>query len=84
MTLGRQDRRILPDTLRERVLITIETGEGYEGVLADFDDDVYLVKPAAGAPILYYGLDSTEPQPVDRGDILVPSGKVLFIQSLGK
>lgn len=73
---------ILDGLTRDRVLVTLTNDQGFEGVLWAVDESGLLLKPSAAQPLLFYP-DGETPKDVDRGDVFVPTDRVLFVQLLG-
>jgi hypothetical protein len=71
-------RHILGDRVRSQVLLTLKTGDAFEGVLWDADRDAVVLRNAEQVDVVR----STSPRVVD-GELVVLAADVAFMQILG-
>ena len=67
--------RLLTERLAERVIVTLKSGDAFEGVLWDADDRCWVLRNARA---LGAGKDGA-PLPLD-GEVIVLSGEILHAQ----
>jgi hypothetical protein len=65
--------------VRQRVLVTLTTQQGFAGVAWQSDATGLLLVAAAGEPVTFVDADGGEGSPVD-GQVWVPADRILFVQ----
>lgn len=69
------NRRVLRSRLRRRVLVTLKTGDAFDGVLFDADGQALVLRNASQVGVVNRGT----PVPVD-GEVLVLLEDVAYLQ----
>jgi len=67
--------RLLRDLLRDRFVVTLFSGESFEGLLVDADEKTLRLVDA-------YGLDGTSRVKVD-GELFIPRDQITYMQRPG-
>ncbi|MCW2494655.1 hypothetical protein [Jatrophihabitans sp.] len=73
--MARRDR-LIRQVLRERFVVTLRSGESFDGLLLDVDDKTFRLGDAAA-------LDGRNRALVD-GELYIPRGDVVYLQRPGE
>lgn len=72
--MGRSDK-LIRQHLRERFVVTLRSGESFDGLLVDADEKTYRMVDA-------FAVDGKNRVSVD-GELFLPRGEVLYLQKPG-